>query len=383
MALRIAFSGFIALIVAIGIGRFAFTPQVPLMLMEHQVTLTEVGIVAALNYLGYICGAHDAMRSTTHVERRLWCGLWGVVLLTCLSALVTGVVWHGLIRFVIGWASGWAMVLVAAWSNERLAHYGRPMLSTAVFAGPGFGILFSGILAVVINHFALTASSAWWVYGVLALLLVVLITPHLPRSGSLHRPNVVAEPLVLTPELKRLAWSYGLAGFGYILPATFLSQMAVARFPGTLLAYYLWPIFGLASIVGIAVGIMTHRYLTTPTRLALNLLVQAVGIICSEAIPGVLGMAIGALLVGGTFMNIVQLSLQYGRELAPQHTRYIAGLLTSAYALGQLLGLLLSAISTALTHRLEPVLYISMVVLFVASVLVIPRRGDGVKSSAG
>ncbi|WP_163593541.1 YbfB/YjiJ family MFS transporter, partial [Klebsiella variicola] len=82
------------------------------------------------------------------VERRLWLGVWGAVALTLLSALAQDEWTHGALRFVIGWASGWAMVLVAAWTNERLAHYGRPALSAAVFAGPGAGIFLSGMLAV-------------------------------------------------------------------------------------------------------------------------------------------------------------------------------------------------------------------------------------------
>ena len=52
MAFRIALSGFLACVVAMGIGRFAFTPQVPLMIAEHQFTLTGAGLVAAFNYLG-------------------------------------------------------------------------------------------------------------------------------------------------------------------------------------------------------------------------------------------------------------------------------------------------------------------------------------------
>lgn len=76
MALRVALSGFLALVVAMGIGRFAFTPQVPLMIAEHQFTLTSAGLVAAFNYLGYLFGAFDAMRASRHVERRLWLGLW-------------------------------------------------------------------------------------------------------------------------------------------------------------------------------------------------------------------------------------------------------------------------------------------------------------------
>ncbi|WP_279379464.1 YbfB/YjiJ family MFS transporter [Sodalis glossinidius] len=37
----------------------------------------------------------------------------------------------------------------------------------------------------------------------------------------------------LSLPLKKLVWSYSLAGFGYILPATFLSQMAAQRFPAS------------------------------------------------------------------------------------------------------------------------------------------------------
>lgn len=142
------------------------------MIAEHQFSLTGAGLVAAINYLGYLCGAYDAMRATRHVERRLWLGVWGAMALTLLSALAQDEWTHGALRFVIGWASGWAMVLVAAWTNERLAHCGRPALSAAVFAGPGAGIFLSGMLAVGINTLGLTAAQAWLVYGGLALVLV-------------------------------------------------------------------------------------------------------------------------------------------------------------------------------------------------------------------
>ncbi len=154
MALRIALSGFLALVVAMGIGRFAFTPQVPLMLAESQFSLTGAGIVAAFNYLGYLCGSYDAMRASRHVERRLWLGLWGAVVLTLLSAVITGVWWHSIVRFAIGWASGWGLVMVAAWTNERLLSLGKPKLAAAVFAGPGAGIFLSGMLAVLFHYFS-------------------------------------------------------------------------------------------------------------------------------------------------------------------------------------------------------------------------------------
>ena len=370
MAVRVAFSAFLALVVAMGIGRFAFTPQVPLMIDDRQLSLTSAGVVAALNYLGYLSGSWDAMRATRQVEWRLQAGIWGAVALTLLSACIAGPWWHGVVRFLIGWASGWAMVLIAAWSNEQLHHYGRPALSAAVFAGPGTGIFLSGMMAVLLHHWQIGAAMAWLAYGVMALLLVLLIARNLPRSGQLHRPDTAPEPLKLTAGLKKLVWSYSLAGFGYILPATFLSQMAAARFPGSAFAQFAWPVFGGAAVVGIIAGILTRRYGHSNRRLAYVLVLQAVGVFASDLLPGIGGLVLGAVLVGGGFLCVVQLSLQYGRDLAPRHTRYLAGLLTTGYALGQLVGPLLSAISTTLVGRLEPALYVAGVALLVAAALV-------------
>lgn len=376
MALRIALSGFVVLVVVMGIGRFAFTPQVPLMIAAGQLTLTSAGLVAAMNYLGYLVGAWDAMRAHRFVEGRLYLGITGAVVLTLLSAVADNAIVHGVLRFIIGCMSGWSMVLIAAWTNERLAHYGKPRLSAAVFAGPGAGIAISGLLAVYIQAHGLSAGAAWQIYGVLALVFIALVARYLPRVGQLHRPETAPAPLMLTPDLRRLVWSYSLAGFGYILPATFLSQMAALRFPGSLFAQFVWPVFGAAAVIGIALSIALRHIATTNRRLAVVLALQGVGVFAAWLMPGISGLITGALLVGGGFLCAVQLSLLYGRELAPNHTRYMAGLLTTGYAIGQLVGPVTSAISTWFTHRLEPALGLAGLALFIGGALVWNRQAE-------
>lgn len=370
MPVRIALSGFLVLVATMGIGRFAFTPQVPLMIAQGQLTLTSAGLVAALNYLGYLIGAWDAMRTRHGVEARLYLGIIGAVALTFLSALADNAWLHGVLRLVIGCMSGWAMVLTAAWVNERLAHYARPGLSAAVFAGPGAGIALSGLLGVFIHAQSLSAAAGWQLYGVLALLLVVMIGRWLPRPGELHRSGEQPQPLILTSNLRRLVWSYSLAGFGYILPATFLSQMASQRFPDSLFAQFIWPIFGLAGATGIALSIAMRGVGHSYQRLAIVLWLQGAGVLAAWLLPGMSGLVGGALLVGGGFLAAVQLSLLYGRELAPHHARYMAGLLTTGYAVGQLVGPMTSALSTWLTQRLEPALGIAAIALLVGGALV-------------
>lgn len=374
MAFRVALSAFLSLVVAMGIGRFAFTPQVPLMIHDHQLTLTSASLVAALNYLGYLFGSFDAMRARNRVEWRLQAGVWGAVILTLLSACVSGPWLHGLIRFLIGWASGWAMVLLAAWASDQLHHHGRPGLLAAVFAGPGTGIFISGMLAVALHASGVSAAFAWAAYGLLALLLIAAIARFLPRTGQLHRPDQTASPLVLNGDLKRLVLSYSLAGFGYILPATFMSQMAAARFPDSAFAQFVWPVFGGAAVIGIVLGILTRHWGSSHVRLAMVLWAQALGVIAAIVLPGLNGLMLGAALIGGGFLCVVQLTLQYGRELAPQHARYLAGLLTTGYAVGQLGGPLLSWISSMLWHQLEPALWVAGTSLILAGMLVLRRR---------
>lgn len=370
MAIRIAVTGFVLLVVTMGIGRFAFTPQVPLMITGGQMTLTTAGLVAAMNYFGYLAGAWDAMRAEKGLALRFYTGVIGAVILTLFSALADNALLHGGLRFALGVMSGWAMVFTAAWTNEQLAHAGRPGLSAAVFAGPGAGIALSGLLAVYIHARQSGAAEGWYLYGLLALILIALIARGLPRQGAFHRKGGQPEPLQLTRALRRLIWSYSLAGFGYILPATFLSQMAEHRFPGSVFAQFIWPIFGVASVVGIGLSIACRRLGQTSQRLAIVLWLQGAGVLAAWLIPGIGGLISGALLVGGGFLCAVQLSLHYGRELAPEHTRYVAGLLTTGYALGQLLGPMTSALSTWFTQRLEPALGLAAIALLLAGALV-------------
>src|SRR5690606_18551445 len=109
---------------------------------------------------------------------------------------------------------------------------------------------------------------------------------NLPARGELHRPESAPPPLVLTPGLKKLVWSYSLAGFGYILPATFLSQMAAQRFPGSLFAQFVWPVFGAAAIIGIALGIALRHCMQSNQRLALVLWLQGIGVLAAAVLPG-------------------------------------------------------------------------------------------------
>ena len=179
-------ASFIALMMAMGIGRFALTPQLPHLLSEGQIDLTAAGLIAAANYLGYFVGAVDAMfsRRPEQVRRRLLGGLWLCVLLTLASFWANGFWSHLLLRFGTGVASAWVLVMITALSQPLAAAAGRPRLGALVFAGPGLGIFLTGLLALGSNLLGQTSATLWLVYAGVGLVMLLGILPFLPQPAA-------------------------------------------------------------------------------------------------------------------------------------------------------------------------------------------------------
>ena len=91
---RVCTGAAIALAVAMGIGRFAFTPQLPLMLRDGLLDADAGAWLAAANYAGYLVGALLAARLMARPRR---------LVLACLfaTAVVTGAA--GLTQGLSGW----------------------------------------------------------------------------------------------------------------------------------------------------------------------------------------------------------------------------------------------------------------------------------------
>lgn len=369
MKLQIAITSMVCMVVAMGMGRFALTPQLPHMIAEGQITLTQASLLAASNFLGYLLGAIETISARRHLILRLKSGLWGSAIILVLSALtptsVAGIYVNLLLRFVAGIASAWTLVLISTWVQEQLGK--DHSLRTIAFSGPGAGIILTGIIALGLDYCHASAALNWLVFGIVALIACLIINKNLPSSlpeGSNE------ERFPVTSDSHRLIISYALCGVAYVLPATFLSKLAVDRFPGFLVAGAFWPLFGFAVIAGMIL-LAAQRDIKNPQHwLAWIFCVQGMGVLACTLLHGLEGLLIGTLLVGGSFMVILQLTMRLGAELAPHHLRAITGVLTTGFAVGQLIGPLLSALSTHLWASMTPALLAAAAGSFLAALLV-------------
>ena len=370
-ALLHLFASFIALVMAMGIGRFSLTPQLPHLISEGQIDLTGAGLIAAANYLGYLIGALDAIRARrpAQVRNRLLSGLWLCVGLTFVSFWAQGFGPHLVLRFGAGVASAWVMVMITSLSQHLAVSTHRPRLGALVFAGPGVGVLLTGLLALGANVTGQNSATLWLIYAVAALIMLLAILPMLPTPAAQPSPSVTVAPSARTPGISRLGAIYGLYGLGYIIPATFLSQMANARFHGQWQADLFWPAFGLCAALGVLL-VSFRRINPNTTRYGLmgGLWIQALGVLAC-LLPSSAGLALGVILCGTPFLACMPLVMQRSRDLAPHATQRNAALLTACFAVGQLSGPLLAALSSHFSGGLQPALAVAACGLLVAGVL--------------
>ena len=365
-------ASFIALMMAMGIGRFALTPQMPHLLSEGQIDLTGAGLIAAANYLGYFVGAVDSIfaRSHHHVRGRLYGGLWLCVLLTLASYWADGFWPHLVLRFGTGVASAWVLVMITSLSQPLAIAAGRPRLGALIFAGPGLGILLTGLLALGSNLMGQSSATLWLVYGLVALLMLLAILPFLPK------PTIAVTQATSAGNngsIVHLCWIYFLYGLGYIIPATFLSQMANAQFKGAWQADLFWPCFGLAAALGVVVTSLRRKKPHTTRRwLMATLWLQAAGVFAC-LLGNSWGLALGVLLCGAPFLACMQLVMARLREVAPHGYQRSTGLLTASFAIGQLSGPLLASVSSHLSGGLQPALVVAGAGLLLAGSVLINR----------
>jgi MFS family permease len=335
---RVALAALAALATSQGIGRFAFTPILPMMQHDTGLSVPEGGWLAAANYLGYLIGALWAVRLRLRAAAAIRAGLMAIGLSTLAMALRDGFLLWVLLRMVAGVASAWVLVFVSAWSLERLAALGRLSLSGVVYAGVGTGIVVAGGVCLVAMGTGADSAVAWTSLGTVALLATAAVWPVLGSGAAAAPAEAAQHARAPRGDFWRLVLCYGAYGFGYIIPATFLPVMAKAIVADPFLFGSAWPAFGAAAIVSTLLAARAAPLLAHRRAWAASHFVMAVGVAVPVVVPGIGGILVAALCVGGTFVVITQVGLQEARAVAGAGARRLIAAMTSAFALGQILG---------------------------------------------
>jgi predicted MFS family arabinose efflux permease len=371
----VAAAGLVALAVAMGVGRFAFTPILPLMQEDAGLSVAAGGWLASANYAGYLAGALSAIGLRLRAATAIRGALVVIGLATLGMGLEDGFVAWLVLRALAGVASAWVLVCVSAWCLERLAALRAPALGGTVFAGVGTGIAAAGALCLALMHAAASSAQAWIALGILSLAFTAAVWPILgdgSSSGASARSG--GSRLRWDAESVRLVLCYGAFGFGYIIPATFLPVMAKQVVQDPAVFGWAWPVFGAAAAVSTLAAAARPRFVAGRRLWILGQLVMAFGVALPVFSPGIVGIMLAALLVGGTFMVITMAGMQEARLVAGDHARALMAAMTSAFALGQIGGPLSVSLVVRADRGFAPALLAAAALLAASACALAYRR---------
>ena len=388
-----------ALAVAMGIGRFAFTPILPLMIQEGTVHLAQTAWLSSSNYIGYLVGALSLLKSKRH-PLFVMLGLSLVTLTTWLASL-SSFGWLLVLRFLAGVASAWVLVSISAFAINWLKSR-QVATSGLIYTGVGIGITLTGLICSYFifqsatatiaaqSSFSPLSSRLWQYLGVIALLATLLVTFLLAKINSQFASTAAASIAAaktnpskaahtnptasITPAKLKLAnvlTAYGLFGFGYILPATFLPQIAKQWLSGQ--SYLLiWPFFGLAAALSVVLSQGLQRRYNNFSLLGVwrvSQIIMAVGTLLPALWQSLTGLMLSALMVGGTFMVVTMAGLQVAASQVTHYPKYnLSALMTASFAFGQLIGPLTALVATGKNIWLA-LLPVSAIVLLIGVAL--------------
>jgi predicted MFS family arabinose efflux permease len=371
---RVALIGLLGLAAAMGIGRFAFTPLLPLMQAHEGLTLTQGGWLAGANYLGYLIGALACAARPPQPARAARAGLVGVAAFTLAMVWIDGFALRWVLRFGAGVSSALVLVGVSSWALPLLAARQRPDLSGWVFAGVGTGITAAGLVGLAAGVAGSAPSSAWLALGAIAAAVTALALRELRAPTGAASSGIASR----APRLTRSDWAlvlcYGAFGFGYIIPATFLPAFARALIDDPRAFGAVWPVFGIAAAVS---TVLATRWLPAwrPHAVwAASQVVMAFGVLVHALRPNLATTVLSAVCVGGTFMVATMAGIQQARQVAAERAPRLIAAMTAAFALGQLIGPLLIRGDTGSVALWPSVL--AALLLAASTIALLTRRSD-------
>lgn len=342
--LKTVIGGIVALVVVMGIGRFAFTPILPIMKNAQLFTERGAGYLASANYFGYFIGALSASILQWRRGKTFYLTIY--LMVNIATTIWMGfsdnlIVWF-VLRCISGFSSGLVFVLASSIVMDTLSFYKRMTWAGIFYSGVGIGIFLSGLLVPQFEDY-FHWQGAWIGMGVIASVLGIIAILFLKEHPAIHLSEKLStmeksQRIQIKSQLRWLIASYGCEGVGYIVSATFLVALvqkipSLSEFPSIS-----WVFVGLAATPSCFIwSLIAKRWGNLPT-LQVAYLLQVIGVLLPVFLFNTTGALLGALLFGATFMGITTLFVAEARNIAPFQSNQVIGYLTFVYGVGQMIG---------------------------------------------
>ena len=347
-----------------GIGRFVYTPLLPLMQRDVGFGPDTAGLIASVNFVGYLLGSIAAVLVPKGRARLI--AFRGALIVSIVTTFATGLtesipLWL-ILRGLAGLASAFVFLFAAAMVAEALAEAGQNARVGWLFGGVGLGIAMSGLLVRLAGGM-LDSSQLWMAAGLISLvplpfILSTVKDTHLPPSRDDSQAGRLPRPLPLWA----LLMNYACEGFGYSIVATFIVAIVKARPGMEAVGDWVWVLVGLTGLPSCIFWSWVAGRIGFSAALALAYVAQLVGILLPATTGAAWAALLSAIFFGGTFMAITALILAVGRQGARGQGFAV---LTAGFGVGQIAGPLAAGYLMARQANFNDALFVSAGVVLI------------------
>lgn len=268
-----------------------------------------------------------------------------------------------LVRFLAGIASAGMLIFG---STLILQHTRHPFVAAALFSGVGVGIALGNEYVIAGIRLALSSQALWTWAAAFSGGLVILLALLMPARAHAAPPAPLAKAERQPMRWWLLAILYGLAGFGYIIVATYLPLMA-KNAGSPLLSAHLWTLVGLSVVPGCFGWLWAAKRWSVLPCLTANLAIQGVCVLLTLASDSPLLLVLSSAGFGATFMGATSLVMTLARQLSVPGSLNLLGFVTLTYGIGQILGPLLTSLLGSGTQAITDATLCGALALFIAA----------------
>jgi predicted MFS family arabinose efflux permease len=360
--ISIIIAGMFAVIIGLGVARFAFTSLLPSMLSDY-LTITFAGILASLNFAGYLSGSILSIFIKDINQKVLL--FRGGIILAIFSTIVLAystndTVWV-IARVIAGFAGAMAFVVGSAIVMMKLKMQSKTKAMGIHFSGIGFSILTTDL----ISRYVLSSNGTWqdsWVVLTFFAAVLSLYSMYILSFDKKVNQNIVKHKFdtkIFTPFVIILIMAYFAEGVGFVVQATFLPDI-INNLPG-LEGYgnLTWTLVGLAGIPSCIIWMrLAHKY-GSVNIIIIALFLQMIGILIPTFTNNLYLNFLSGIFYGGTFVGLVALFMNLGGQLAKHNPVVLMGALTTSYGIGQVIAPLYSVYFIDLYGNYDYALYLT------------------------
>ena len=376
--IKVLSAGILSLILMLGIARFAYTPLLPLMQQQAGLGVSEAGWLAAVNYMGYLCGAVIAsLISSMILKDRLYrIGLILAVITTAGMGLTTDIWLWSILRFFAGLSSAAGLLLGSGLILNWLIRHGHHSELGIHFSGLGLGIAFSALLVELLSqHF--DWDQQWLILTLSGALLLIPAWAWLPPPDSSSVTSSGKKMLDAPPGrafMRVFMAAYFCAGVGYVITATFIVAI-IEQLPGMSgKGSWTFMVLGLAAAPACIMWDFAARRLGNINALICAFILQVMAILLPVIKPGFFMAVSGAVLFGATFIGIVSLVLTMAGRYYPTRPAKMMGKMTISYGVAQIIAPLITGIMAKSGGDYSDGLYMAAAMMVLGSILMLKLK---------